>query len=43
MYGGVKDYEDMENSQIESQYSLLKFIEDQINNLKNEKIDHPFF
>ena len=41
MYGGVQDYESMADSQIEAQYSLLKFLEYQIDILKNEKIAHP--
>lgn len=41
MYGGIQDYESMAATQIGAQDSLLKFLEHQINILKNEKNDHP--
>lgn len=43
MYGGIKDYESMADLQIEAQYKLLEFLEQQINILKNEKIKHSLF
>ncbi|WP_353142620.1 hypothetical protein [Acinetobacter pragensis] len=43
MYGGVQEYENMANLQIEAQYKLLKFLEQKINILKDEKIKHPLF
>ncbi|NWK74350.1 hypothetical protein HYG93_08595 [Acinetobacter sp. SwsAc6] len=43
MYGGIQDYKGMADSQIEAQYSLLNYFEQQINILKNEKIEHPLF
>ncbi|WP_407303543.1 hypothetical protein [Acinetobacter sp.] len=43
MYGGIQDYKSMADSQIETQYKLLEFLDHQINILKNEKIEHPLF